>query len=381
MHNFIKRQASEAIMRYQQTFPVVGVTGPRQSGKTTLLKSLFPDYQYVTFDDFRNIDYLKDDPIGFMKLYDNRVIFDEVQFVPEIFNLIKIAVDNDRDNTGKFLLTGSSQFSYLQKASESLAGRMGLLQLLPLQYSETKEFDHLSSIYQGSYPELVTRDFENSDIWYASYIDTYLNKDIRALTDIGDLRDFRRLLNLLAVNIGNLLEYSEYAKDIGVSVPTIKRWISVLEASYIIFLVPPFYENFGKRITKSPKLYFVDTGIVSFLSGIKTYEQYDKGPLARALFENYIMSEVYKKHLHQSDFAELYYLRTSDKAEIDLIVDFKNHRHLVEIKKSSTFKQNYVSTIKEFLSKDDSGFLLYNGDEYPYGSNIEIINYKDYLDN
>jgi uncharacterized protein len=377
---YTHRVAEATILRYLKAFPVVGVTGPRQSGKSTLLQNLLPDYKYVTFDDFRNVDFFNDDPIGFMQQYNNQVIFDEVQFVPEIFNQIKIAVDNDRDNYGKFVLTGSSQFSYLQNASESLAGRIGLFQLLPFQYTECPTHLLKESIYKGSYPELVNRDYAESDLWYSSYIDTYLNKDVRVLTDIGDLRDFRRLIHLLASNTSQLLEYTSYSKDIGVSVPTIKRWISLLEASYIIFLLPPFYENFGKRIIKSPKVYFYDTGIVSFLTGIQSWAQYNKGPLAGPLYENYIISEIIKKKNHLATQNELYFLRTSNKIEIDLIVDHKQYREMIEIKKTSTFRPDHGKTIESYIQKNDKGYIIYNGETLDYKEKINVLNYGEYLE-
>lgn len=376
---YTHRIAESTVLRYLKAFPVIGVTGPRQSGKSTLLQNLLPKYTYVTFDDFRNVDYFNDDPIGFMRQYDNHVIFDEVQFVPQIFNQIKIAVDKDRDNYGKFVLTGSSQFSYLQKASESLAGRMGLFQLLPFQYEECPNHLLHESIYKGSYPELINRNYAESELWYSSYVDTYLNKDVRVLTDIGDLRDFRRLIQLLAANCSQLLDYTSYSKDIGVSVPTIKRWISVLEASYIIFLLPPFYENFGKRLIKSSKVYFYDTGIVSFMTGIKTWEQYDKGPLAGALYENYIISEIVKKELHQATQNEFYFMKTSDKKEVDLIVDHKQYREMIEIKKTATFRPAHAKTIELFIQENDKGYILYNGDNYPYRDDIQVINYREFL--
>lgn len=203
-----------------------------------------------------------------METYKDKVIFDEAQKAPELFELVKIAVDKDRARSGKFVLTGSRQFSLLQKISESLAGRIGLLTLLPFQYAELPAQWQDEAIYRGSYPEIVQGAYVAANEWYSSYIETYIHKDLRDIKDIGNLRDFRRLLNLLAVNTGSMLNMSSFARDLGVSVPTIKTWISALEASYIVFLLPPYYQNFGKRIVKSPKIYFYDTGMVAYLSGI-----------------------------------------------------------------------------------------------------------------
>ncbi len=314
---YLPRIATQTLKRYLSNFAVVGLTGPRQSGKSTLLRETLPNYTYVTFDDEQNVARFEDDPKSFMEQYNNQVIFDEVQFVPKIFNIIKILVDNDRQNYGKFVLTGSSQFQFLKSSSESLAGRIGMMTLLPLQFSEMPKALQSESIYQGAYPELVLRDYREAQLWYSSYIETYLNKDVRVLLNIGDMRDFRRFIALLAANTANTLDMSHYASNLGVSVPTIKRWLSVLEASYIVFLLPPYYKNLGKRITKSPKIYFYDTGLVSYLTGITNFELYDKGPMSGALFENYIVSEVLKKIKHSTIDAEIFYFRTQDKAEID----------------------------------------------------------------
>ena len=197
-----------------------------------------------------------------MGQHKQKVIFDEVQKVPEIFERIKIAIDNDRENYGKYILTGSHQFNFLKNVSESLAGRIGLLSLLPLQYSELPDTLHYDSIYNGSFPELVTREYQYNRQWYSSYITAYLEKDVRVIQNIGNLLDFQKFITLLAGNTSQILDMTHYAHDIGVSVNTIKKWISVLSASYIIYLLPPFYNNFGKRIVKRPKVYFYDTGLL-----------------------------------------------------------------------------------------------------------------------
>ena len=281
------RMLEEVLLNYLNIFPVIGLTGPRQSGKSTLLRHILPDYQYVTFDDYRMINLFQQDPFRFLDLYPKHTIFDEVQKVPELFNYIKMAVDNNRMEKGQYILIGSSQFTLMKNISESLAGRIGLLSLLPFQCSEMPVALRLQSIFLGGYPELVQREFAYSNAWYDAYIETYIHKDVAQLGHVGDLRDFRRLLNLLAANTSQILNMSRFANDLGVDVKTIKRWVSILEASYIIFLLPPFYENFGKRIIKSPKVYFYDTGMVSFLTGIETLKMYEQGPMAGAIFENY----------------------------------------------------------------------------------------------
>ena len=267
-------------------------------------------------------------------MYRHRVIFDEVQKAPALFNHIKLAVDRDRNTYGKFVLTGSSQFLLMQNVADSLAGRIGLLSLLPFDHRELPKALCETAIWRGCYPELVTRHYRNADDWYASYIETYLARDVRDVAQIGNLRDFRNLIQLLAANTAQFLNMSRLASDLGVTIPTIKRWISILEMSYVIFLLPPYFRNFGKRVIKRPKIYFYDTGLVSALTGIRTEEMYDRGPMAGALFENYILSQILKHHKHTNQRAELYFYRTSHGVEIDLVIDTGQTRHFVEIKKN-----------------------------------------------
>lgn len=375
---YIPRASSCALQRYLKVFSAVGLTGPRQSGKSTILKHLLKDYTYVSFDDAQNINFFESDPVHFMKTYSNKVIFDEVQFVPELFHAIKLSIDEDRQNYGKFVLTGSSQFSLVQNITESLAGRIGLMHQLPFQYSEMPASLKDESIYQGAYPELVMREYMESQLWYGAYMDTYLMKDVRTMANIGDIRDFRRLISLLAANTSAVLDMTNYAKAIGVSLPTIKRWISILEASYIIFLLPAYHTNLSKRVTKRPKIYFYDTGLVSYLTGVSNFELYDQGPMAGSLFENYVILEILKKLRHNADPAELFFMRTQDGAEIDLIIDHKTSRTLIEIKKSSTFRAKMISTLKQFALPKDHKILLYQGDSIQY-ADAQVMHYKDFL--
>jgi predicted AAA+ superfamily ATPase len=376
---YIPRQIEPKLTEYLEIFPVVGLTGPRQSGKSTLLLEKLKDYEYVTFDDFRTINFLKEDPEGFINRYKSKVIFDEVQKAPEIFNLIKVIVDQNRDVKGQFVLTGSSDFHVIKNVSETLAGRIGLLSLLPLQFNEIPENLRLEAQWKGSYPELVTRAYKNRDDWYSSYISTYINKDVREISQIGDLADFQRLMKLLAANTSHVVNLTDYSRDIGVSVPTIKRWLSVLEASYIIFLLPPFYGNYEKRIVKSPKVYFYDTGIVSHLVGIETDRQYNQGPMAGALFENYVIAETLKKNIHLKTMASLYFILTSNKVEVDLIVTKGLQKEFIEIKKSQTFKPSMIKPMQSFMEENDTGFLVYNGKTDHYDNKIKMLPFSEYL--
>ncbi len=344
-----------------------------------LRKILGAKYRYVSFDDFNMVNQFHTDPNQFMENFSDGVIFDEVQRVPEIFNYIKLLVDNDRKRYGKFIVTGSSQFAFMKKVSESLAGRIGLVTLLPFQFSEVPTRLREGSLFQGGYPELIDRKYKGSFEWYTSYLDTYLTRDVRDLREIGDIRDFRRFVQILAARVSQIMNMSDISRDLGISVMTVKKWLSVLEASYIIMLLPPFHNNLGKRIIKSPKLYFLDTGLVSYLTGIRTKELYEQGPLQGSLFENYVITEIYKKELHTRSSADLYYFRESNGNEIDLILDRKNEQEYFEIKSSHTFRSEMVRTLSQFKKKGEQGYLLYKGKELELYPDIKILNYKSYL--
>lgn len=375
---YLNRNIEQQIIEYISIFSVVGLTGPRQSGKSTLLKNLLPNYRYITFDDARLRQFYYDDPTGFLNEYNSNVIFDEVQKVPEIFESIKILVDENRSQYGRFILTGSSQFTLIKKITESLAGRIGLLSLLPFQLNEIPKGNQEVSIWRGTYPELVVRNYRGFEAWFSSYITTYIERDVRDLLQVGDLRDFHKLIELLAANCTQILNMSSLARDLGVTVQTVKRWLSILEASYIIFLLPSYFNNFGKRIIKAPKLYFWDTGLVSFITGITSNQLFEKGPMAGELFENFIIADIYKNILHHAKNAELYFLKTSHGQEIDLIIDYKNHLELIEIKLSATPNPKMIKVLKEFGSAKDKKQVIYRGDDFKIGD-IKFINYTEYL--
>ena len=377
---YIPRILEKTLRQYLGTFPCIGLTGPRQSGKSTMLKKILAgQYRYVSFDDHEVVRDFYEDPKRFMRRHADRVVFDEIQYVPEIFNYVKIAVDEDRQRKGKFILTGSSQFAFMRKVTESLAGRIGLLSLLPFEYREVPDNVREESIYRGAYPELVISSYAHFKSWYSAYIDTYLHRDVRELGNVGELRDFRRCLQLLASRTAQQLNMSDVARDLGVAVNTVKRWISILEASYIIFLLPPFYKNFGKRITKSPKLYFFDTGLVSFLTGINDVEVFERGPMYGPLFENYVVSDIMKRQMHTKADSELFYFRTNNGVEIDLILDRKTEREYFEIKTSESYRSEMTRPMETIKTESEKGYLLYRGKGMHSTPDMQIINYKKYL--
>ncbi|MCK5154090.1 MAG: ATP-binding protein [Spirochaetales bacterium] len=386
---YINRIIEKKLYDYLNIFPVIAITGPRQSGKSTLIQQCLEDkYRYITFDDPMTVDFFYSDPKGFMQQHADRIIFDEVQKVPEIFSYIKIEVDKDRQNYGKYILTGSSQFSLLKKISESLAGRIGLLSLLPFQYRELPDLQKKDQIIYGSYPELVVRKYKNTSEWFGSYINTYIEKDVRTLYNIGNLRDFQQLIRLLAARCSQELNMSSLSREIGVSVKTIQNWVSVLEASYIIFLLPPYHKNLGKRIIKRPKLYFFDTGLVCYLTGIESEDILNKGPLGGSIFENYITAETKKSLLHRDRKDQLFFFRNNAGLEVDLIIENSNERSLtyLEIKNNSTPKYKMTENLKLIMgletgSSTRKGYLVYKGsEEGKFSENIEYINYRTYFD-
>ena len=380
MSIYIHRKTEEKIELFLELFPIVGITGPRQSGKSTMLKYILKNtFNYITFDDYRNVNLFYDDPEKFISIYNKYVVFDEIQKVPELFHYLKRVVDEEREINGRFIITGSAQFSMMTSITESLAGRIGLLTLLPFHFEEIIKTEFHPSEFRGCYPEVVTKRYRNTEHWYNSYLETYIEKDARTISNIGNLTDFRRLIKMLAANCSQILNFSTLANSLGISVNTVKRWVSVLEASYIIFLLPPYFKNYNKRIIKSKKIYFYDTGLVSALTGIQNEAMYENGPLSGPIFENYIVSEIKKKLLHSANYSEMYFYRTSNHVEVDLLIEDGLNLKMVEIKSSKTFRTKMVKPMESILQENDKGFLLYQGEEFSYTKMIKVWPYQKFL--
>ncbi|MBM4331860.1 MAG: ATP-binding protein [Deltaproteobacteria bacterium] len=326
---YIHRQIESKVKSLLATFPSLAVTGPRQSGKSTLLIQTLKEYKYVSFDDPLFRDQSLSDPHFFLDSIGAKVIIDEIQLSPQILSYVKMRIDRERTKKGLYVFTGSQQFSMIKNLGDSLAGRIALLDLLPLSVHEKKvalpiknTLDYLvDACLRGSYPEVVTDAALESGAWYGSYVQTYLERDVRNIYNIGNLRDFQRFLRLLATRCGQILNLSAFAGDIGLSVPTIRNWLSILEASRMVYLLPPYYNNLGKRITKAPKVYFLDCGLVCYLVGLRDREHLLKGPMAGALFENFYIQETVKFFLNRGERPPLYYLRTNNNLEIDLLIE------------------------------------------------------------
>ncbi len=364
----IQRQIAKIITELKNKYPIVAVTGPRQSGKTTLLRKAFSEYRYVSLEDPNNRDFAQTDPLGFLKIYHEKVIFDEVQRVPHLFSYLQTIVDESRQ-MGQFILSGSQNFQLLQNITQSLAGRVVLFKLLPFDFKELTQAgllsnNYLDAIVKGFYPALFDRDIP-STVFYSNYIHTYIERDVVEIINIQNLRQFRAFLGLCAARTGQLLNISSLATECGISQPTAKAWLSVLESSYIIFQLQPYSKNFNKRIVKTSKLYFYDTGLVCHLLGIKTVE--DIGSFKGNLFENLIIAEFYKQNEHQYQHQDFYFWRDSNGNEVDLLHPFGQKFDIFEIKSSQTIVSDSFKGLKflqhiapEAVSKMT---LIYGGSE------------------
>jgi len=368
IHRNIERVVQEAIA----SFPCTAVTGPRQSGKSTLLLNSMQGYNYVTLDDPIAREQAISDPQLFLDTLGPKGIIDEIQLAPQVLSYVKMRVDAARSVKGQFVFTGSQQFSLIRNLGDSLAGRIGLFDLLPFSLDELQKAAPQQSIAEyfvsaalrGMYPEPVLDMAIRPERWFGSYVQTYLERDVRSIYNIGNLRDFQRFMQLLAGRIGQLLNLSSFASDIGVSISTIKSWLSILEASRIVYLLLPYYNNLGKRVTKAPKAYFLDIGLVCYLTGIRDKTHLLQGPLAGPLFENFCVHEVVKHFLNAGQRPSLYYLRTSNGLEVDLLIE-KSYQELipVEVKLSKTPSPAMAAPImqmKKIFSKLPlrDGFLL-----------------------
>ena len=329
---FIHRALTDQLLKAARSFAAVIVTGPRRSGKTTLLRRVFPKASYHLLEDPDTVARLRADPRSFLEEVRLPVILDEIQNVPEILNYVRARIDQAPRKTGQWLLTGSQEAPLMKGVTESMAGRAAVLQLLPFSSAEHPKV----SVVRGGFPEVIARPSAAS-LWFRSYIQTYLERDVRAISDIRDLATFRRFLSLVASRCGQMLNKTDLAAPLGVSVPTISQWLSILETTAQILLVPPFYEHFGKRLVKSPKLHFVDSGLACHLLNISSERELSRSPFLGPLFEGFVASEIVKHQLNQGRRKEIYYFRDHQGLEIDLVVPTSDRAlTLIEAKASRT---------------------------------------------
>jgi len=373
----IQRLLESKLIMLAQKFPVITVTGPRQSGKTTLVRKSFPDKKYISLEDLDNRSFAQQDPRGFLKSYENAII-DEAQKVPELFSYIQTKVDED-NIPGQYILTGSQNFLLFEKISQSLAGRVAILKLLPFSYEELASSfgkqDYEYYIFNGLYPRIYDRDISPED-FYPSYLQTYIERDVRMVENIRDLSKFQLFLKLCAGRVGQLLNISSLANEAGISRTTATGWLSILEASYIIFLLKPHHKNFNKRIVKMPKLYFYDTGLASYLLGIRSVEQlkthYSKG----ALFESFIISELVKKMYNRGKESPYYFWRDKIGNEIDILIEDGVRLIPVEIQSGRTVNNTYFKGLKywsKISESEEKGILLFGGENQQEREKFRVI--------
>jgi uncharacterized protein len=379
----IERDINPVMMELAKQFPIVTITGPRQSGKTTLSRMAFPDKPYVSLEDKDVLLLAQTDPRQFLAKYCDGAIFDEIQRAPDLLSYLQTIVDNDK-RKGLFILTGSHQLMLQQSISQSLAGRTALLSLLPLSINELKKTDAIldldTLLLNGFYPA-IHQNKVNPTFVYKNYIATYLERDVRQLTNIKDLSSFQRFLKLCAGRVGQILNKNSLASDVGVSSTTIEHWLSILEASYIIFRLQPYFENFGKRVIKSPKLYFTDPGLAAYLLNIENISQISRDPLRGNLVENLIILDLIKYRYNRGLDHNLYFYRDQHQNEVDVIYKTGEQLIPIEIKAAQTIIMQFFKGLKHFtgISKNKCalGYLIYSGSTMQDIESYKIINYLD----
>lgn len=394
MH-YIHREIEGALRRYLAAFPSVAVTGPRQSGKSTLLINSLEGYTYLTLDDPLRREQALSDPQFFLDSAGEKAIIDEIQLAPSLLSYVKMRIDAQRDVKGRYVFTGSQQFNMIRNLSDSLAGRVGLLDLLPFSVAEKKAVSaprdaveaFVHACLTGSFPEIVIDANVDRPAWYGSYVQTYLERDVRTLYNIGNLRDFQRFVRLLATRCSQVLNMSQFANDLGISTPTVRNWLSVLEAGRIIYLLPPYFNNLGKRVTKSPKVYFLDCGLVCYLTGINDRDHLLKGPMAGPLFENFCIQETVKLFFNGGMQPPLYYLRTNNNLEVDLLVEEAAGKLTpFEIKLGKTPSVAMASNIERFrktfgnLDIGDGAVVCLADTSVPLARGVSALTFDDYLE-
>jgi predicted AAA+ superfamily ATPase len=382
----IRRKLELKLKYLAGKFPVVSLTGPRQSGKTTLIRHVFKDKPYLSLEDPDNFEYAHTDPRGFLKDYPDGVVLDEVQKVPALFSYIQTTSDIAGKN-GMYILSGSQNFLLLEKISQSLAGRVAVLRLLPFSFNELErgkiEFSTYEEyIFKGFYPRLHAEGITPVD-FYPYYISTYIERDVKQIKNITDTVNFLKFIRLCAARAGQILNYSSLSNETGVSVETIRNWIYVLEASYICFLLKPYYKNFNKRIIKSPKLYFYDTGIICSLLNIQSVDQLKNHYLKGNLFENLIIAEIIKKSFHNGKEPSVYFWQNKTGHEVDIVFDTIPEPAGAEIKSGKTFQPEFLKNLEYWIKTSKSGpegqLLIYGGDQNQVRKGIQVKSWKKFL--
>lgn len=382
---FIERDIEQIIKSGAQQSPVLAIIGPRQSGKSTLIKKMFPDYTYLDMQDADIFDFANKDPKGFLDSYKDKVgvIIDEAQYAPNLFSQLKVEVDKD-PRPGYYVLSGSQNFLLHEKISESLAGRVYFYTLLPFSIKELKQADLIKEqaedqIAQGFYPRVYQPNINFHD-YYKNYISTYVERDIRNIRNIDNILAFKKFMQLCALSVGTTLNVTALATTCGISLPTAKSWLTLLEASFIIFLLPSYHNNLGKRVIKSPKLYFYDVGLAVELMGIGQEDFMQQRTIYGALFENMIIVDLIKNFNAQGQRSVLTFFRDTNQNEIDLIIEMGSTKIPVEIKASETIDTHFFDTIKWFNAQtknEREAVVVYGGNQNQKRSQGRVVSWKN----
>jgi len=380
----IPRTVEKYVFELLKGFPIVTITGPRQSGKTTLARKIFSDRPYASLEDPDVRLAAVDDPRSFLARFPDGAVLDEVQRCPQLFSYLQTLVDSD-GRMGMFILTGSQQFGLISGISQSLAGRTAFVELLPFSFSELHQANKLSSeadmmLYNGCYPPIHDRDV-SPRAWLTAYVTAYIERDVRQITQVQDLETFQRFVRLCAGRTGQLLNLSSLATECGITHNTAKAWISILEASYLVFLLRPHHANFNKRLVKTPKIYFYDTGLVSWLLGIQNPEQLVTHPLRGNIFETLIVAELVKAFFNRAEKAPLSFWRDSTGNEVDIIIDQGGKLRPVEIKSGRTLTRDSFTGLEKWLTiaADNAmqPLLVYGGDDNYHHKGIQVLSWKN----
>lgn len=378
---YLNRTIEGIIREASQYFSVISVTGPRQSGKSTLLKHLFPDVPKYSLKDVNVREFAEHDPIAFLHQHPNGMFIDEIQKVPQLLEYIQGIVDDNPDC--RFLLTGSSNFELLHGLCESLPGRAGVYELLPMTYHETAstmgELSLDDFLYSGLYPAICSKK-NKAKFFYPSYVKTYLERDVRDLLRIKDQMQFMKFMKLCASRVGSIFNASDIGAQLGIDNKTVSNWLSVLQASYLVTLLPPYYENISKRLVKSPKLYFNDPGLACFLLDIESPRQLERDKMRGAIFENYVVMEVIKHRYNRGLLNGVYFYRDSNRNEVDILLKEKGEITAIEVKSSMTYHTSFedsISKLSDWIKTPVTNkMIVYTGDFENTTGNIKILNYR-----
>jgi predicted AAA+ superfamily ATPase len=378
----ITRQINNELHRVLKEYPIVTLLGPRQAGKTTLAKSLGTDYDYCNLEIPEIRQFAQEDPNSFLAQFQGKVILDEIQRVPELLSYLQASVDEHHVN-GRFIITGSHQLELRAAISQSLAGRTAILHLYPFSIAELLSadielIDVNNTIYRGFLPRIYDQQ-QRPTLAYSNYYQTYVERDVRQLINVKDQTLFEKFMKLMAGRVGQLMDYSSLANDVGTSATTIKHWLSILEASFILYKLPPYYENFGKRLIKSPKYFFIDTGLLVFLLGIENTKQVARDPLIGQLFENLIVIECLKARANQGKLPNLYFYRDSNGNEVDIIVEQGRQLTAIEVKYSATYHSTLLKNLKKMINvsnKITHSYLVYNGKAMKFSDAITAVSFE-----